>query len=141
MPNLSLYVFHARFKGRDANVKERKSQGQFLSEAACAYLDAHSAEKYSLAEMAKALYVNGSYLIRVFKRHTGMTPLAYHHRARCAKAKELLAHTDMTVSEVGEAAGFTSSSHFSHIFRKTAGCTPSEYRRRCRSGSPGGTEA
>ncbi len=84
--------------------------------------------------MAKALYVNASYLLRTFKRHTGTTPLCYHHRLRCAKAKTLLAQTDLSISQVGEAAGFVSSSHFSHIFRKTEGCTPSEYRRLRKAG-------
>ena len=109
-------------------MKERNAGGKALSEAAQAYMEAHSEEKFSLQEMAKALYVNGSYLLRAFKRHTGVTPLSYHHQLRCAKAKTLLAETDLTVSQVGEAAGFVSSSHFSHIFRKTEGCTPSEYR-------------
>lgn len=97
-------------------------------------MEAHSEEKFSLEKMAKALYVNGSYLLRTFKQYTGMTPLNYHHRLRCAKAKALLAQTDLSVSQVGEAAGFVSSSHFSHIFRKTEGCTPSEYRRNRESG-------
>ena len=115
-------------------MSEKQTSGKVLSEAAKAYMEAHSAEKFSLEEIAKALYVNGSYLLRTFKRHTGMTPLRYHHQLRCAKAKALLAQTDLSVSQVGEAAGFVSSSHFSHIFRKTEGCTPSEYRRNRGSG-------
>ena len=115
-------------------MSEKQTSGKALSEAAKAYMEAHSEEKFSLEEMAKALYVNGSYLLRTFKRHTGMTPLSFHHQLRCAKAKVLLAQTDLSVSQVGEAAGFVSSSHFSHIFRKTEGCTPSEYRRLLRSG-------
>ncbi len=111
-------------------MKEKQASGKALSEAAQAYMKAHCEEKFSLEEMAKALYVNASYLLRTFKRHTGTTPLYYHHRLRCARAKTLLAQTDLSISEVGEAAGFVSSSHFSHIFRKTEGCTPSEYRRR-----------
>ena len=91
-------------------------------------MEAHSEEKFSLEKMAKALYVNGSYLLRTFKQYTGMTPLNYHHLVRCEKAKELLLQTNMSISDVGETAGFVSSSHFSHIFRKTEGCTPSEYR-------------
>ena len=102
--------------------------GKDLSRAAQDYIEAHSAERFSLREMAGTLFVNGSYLLRVFKRHTGMTPLNYHHQVRCRKAKELLVQTNMSISEIGEAAGFVSSSHFSHIFRKTEGCTPSEYR-------------
>lgn len=111
-------------------MKEKQTSGKALAEAARAYMEAHSAEKFSLEEIAKALYVNGSYLLRTFRRYTGMTPLSYHHQLRCEKAKALLAQSDLTVSQVGEAAGFVSSSHFSHIFRKTEGCTPSEYRRR-----------
>ena len=109
-------------------MKERQSSGKALSEAAQAYMEAHSADKFSLEEMAKALYVNGSYLLRTFRRHTGMTPLYFHHKLRCGKAKELLAQTNRSISEIGEAVGFVSSSHFSHIFRKMESCTPSEYR-------------
>ncbi len=109
-------------------MKERQPGEKDLSRAAQDYIEAHSAERFSLQEMAGALFVNGSYLLRVFKRSMGMTPLSYHHRIRCQKAKDLLAQTDRTISEIGEAVGFVSSSHFSHIFRKTEGCTPSEYR-------------
>ncbi len=110
-------------------MKEKQNSGKALCEAAQTYIEAHSAEKFSLDEMSKALFVNGSYLLRTFKRHTGMTPLCYHHRVRCAKAKDLLTETSLSVSQVGESVGFVSSSHFSHIFRKTEGCTPSEYRK------------
>ena len=121
-------------------MKEKQASGKALSEAAKAYMEAHSEEKFSLEEMAKALYVNGSYLLRTFRRHTGITPLSYHHQLRCAKAKTLLAETGLTVSQVGEAVGFVSSSHFSHIFRKTEGCTPSEYRRFRKTGDNKGTK-
>ena len=110
-------------------MKEKQNSGKTLCEAAQTYIEAHSAEKFSLDEMSKALFVNGSYLLRVFKRQAGMTPLCYHHRVRCAKAKNLLTDTSLSVSQVGESVGFVSSSHFSHIFRKTEGCTPSEYRK------------
>ncbi len=109
-------------------MKDTQHGGKALSQAAQAYIEAHSAERFSLREMAGALFVDGSYLLRTFKRHTGMTPLRYHHLVRCNKAKELLVQTDQSISDIGEVVGFVSSSHFSHIFRKTEGCTPSEYR-------------
>ena len=100
-----------------------------LVSAAREYIEGHCLEKFSLKGISEALYVNGSYLLRTFKHHTGMTPLCYHHRVRCAKAKDLLTETSLSISQVGESVGFVSSSHFSHIFRKTEGCTPSEYRK------------
>ena len=100
-----------------------------LVQSAVVYIETHSAEHFSLQKMAGELFVNGRYLLRAFKRGTGCTPLAYHHRVRCEKAKDMLEHSEKSISEVGEAAGFVSSSHFSHIFKKTVGCTPTEYRR------------
>ena len=110
-------------------MQTKQDGGAALSAAAQAYMEAHSVEKFSLERMAKALFVNGSYLTRAFKRHTGMTPLAYHHRVRCAKAKDLLTRSELSVSQVGEAVGYVSSSHFSHIFRKLEGCSPSEFKK------------
>ncbi len=107
---------------------KKQSNGELLAKEAQDYMEAHSKDRFSLDEMANTLYVNGSYLLRTFKRYMNMTPLDYHHQVRCRKAQDLLLQTDMSISEVGEMVGFVSSSHFSHVFRKTAGCTPSEYR-------------
>ena len=49
--------------------------GNRLVSAAENYLALHSAEKFSLQEIANALYINGSYLLRVYKAHTGHTLL------------------------------------------------------------------
>ena len=107
---------------------KKKSGGELLSQAASDYIVAHAREKFSLQKMADDLFVNGCYLLRTFKKHTGYTPLAYHNHVRCEMARDLLAHTDKTVSEIGEAVGFVSSAHFSHVFKKMEGCTPTEYR-------------
>ena len=109
-------------------MKETPKAGEVLCKAAQAYMEAHSEEKFSLEEMAKALYVNGSYLLRTFKEATGCTLLWYHNHIRCEKAKELLMRSDLSVSQAGEQTGFASSSHFSHVFKKMEGMTPSEFR-------------
>ena len=108
--------------------RKKKTGGETLTQAASDYIEAHYKEKFSLQKMADSLYVNGSYLLRVFKKHKGYTPLAFHNLIRCERAKELLARTGTEVSEIGETVGFVSSAHFSHVFKKTEGCTPTEYR-------------
>ena len=104
------------------------SSGAALAKAATDYMEAHYTEKFSLQTMAGELFVNGSYLLRVFKKQTGYTALAYHNHLRCEAAKKLLTQTDRSVSEIGETVGFVSSAHFSHVFKKETGCSPSEYR-------------
>ena len=102
--------------------------GELLAQAALGYIDSHYKDKFSLQAIAGELFVNGSYLLRVFKKHTGFTPLAYHNHVRCERAKELLVSTGQCVTDIGEAVGFVSPAHFSHVFRKAEGCTPTEYR-------------
>ena len=102
--------------------------GNRLVSAAENYLIMHSGDKFSLREIADDLHVNGSYLLRVYKTHTGHTLLWYHTFIRCEKAKSMLAESDLNISEIGEMVGFVSSAHFSHVFRKMTGLTPSAYR-------------
>ena len=108
--------------------KKKKTSGEMLTQTAADYIKAHYKEKFSLQKMADNLFVNESYLLRVFKKHTGYTLLAFHNHIRCKQAMELLAHTGEEISEIGEMVGFISSAHFSHVFKKAIGCTPSEYR-------------
>ena len=114
--------------GTVSETGKKETSGMALSQAASGYIEQHSREKFSLQRMADDLFVNASYLLRVFKKHTGFTPLAYHNYIRCERAKGLLAGTSEEISEIGEMVGFVSSAHFSHVFKKTEGCTPSEYR-------------
>ncbi len=106
----------------------RGEAGKTLTLAAREYIEAHSAEKFSLQAVADALFVNGSYLLRVFKANTGHTLLWYHNHIRCERAKALLRSGSISISQVGEQVGFVSSAHFSHVFKKMTGMTPSDYR-------------
>lgn len=107
----------------------RTTAGKRLAQQAGYYIREHSEQKFSLSGIASALYVNGNYLARVFKRETGRTLLWYHNAIRCEKAKQLLDETDLSVSEVGSAVGYVSSAHFSHLFKKMTGIAPSDWRR------------
>ena len=106
----------------------RNDSGEQLVQAAKAYIEQHSREKFSLQAVADALYVNKCYLLRLFKARTGGTLLGYHNQVRCEQAKQMLADTALSISEIGEAVGFVSSAHFAHVFKKTVGMTPTEYR-------------
>ena len=110
-----------------ANGRKRSGSTEHVTEAQ-EYIEKHYKEKFSLNRIAGSLYVNGSYLLRLFKANTGHTLLWYHHHVRCEKAGEILADGRFSISEAGEAVGFASSSHFTHIFKKMTGKTPSEYR-------------
>ena len=108
---------------------ERISAGKRLARQAGYFIREHSERKFSLEEIAGALFVNSSYLSRVFKCETGRTLLWYHNAVRCEKAKKLLAESELSVAKVGSAVGFVSPAHFSHMFRKMTGISPAAWRK------------
>ncbi|MEK6797035.1 MAG: helix-turn-helix transcriptional regulator [Spirochaetota bacterium] len=67
---------------------------------------------------------------RLFKNAFGITPLAYVHAARIARAKELLVYTQKKIFRIAEAIGYESPNYFSRMFRRYAGETPQQYRDR-----------
>ena len=101
-----------------------------LAEAAKARIEAHYTEKFCLEELAGALYVNKSYLVRVFRECTGSTLLTYHNQVRCREAEKLLQIPDLKISLVGNRVGYPSASHVTRIFHSLYGLTPTEYRNR-----------
>ena len=113
---------------------DRKSGGERTACAVAAYIEAHYREKFSLQAMAGSLFLNESYLVRIFRKYTGYTPLAYHNHLRCERARELLARSRKSISDIGEETGFVSPAHFTHVFRRTEGCSPTEYRLRMKTG-------
>ena len=106
----------------------RTTAGKRLARQAAYFIREHSEQKFSLSGIAGALFVNGNYLARVFRRETGRTLLWYHNAVRCERAKQLLSETELSVSEVAASVGYISSAHFSHLFKKMTGLAPSDWR-------------
>ena len=102
-----------------------------LAETVAKYIEDNYTTDFSLEQLAEYLHVNKYYLLRTFKQIKGDTPLVYHNKVRCEKAKELLEGTRLSVADISIRTGYNFPSHFSRVFRKTVGVTPSQYRREC----------
>ena len=96
----------------------RTTAGKRLALQAASYIREHSEQKFSLSEIAGALFVNSNYTARVFKHETGRTLLWYHNAIRCENAKKMLIETKLSVAEIGFSVGYISPAHFSHQFKK-----------------------
>ena len=68
------------------------------------------------------------------KALTGLGVNDYINRIRIEQAMQLLANTGLSVTEISERTGFSSSRYFSTSFKQFTSMTPSEYKERCRSG-------
>jgi len=91
-------------------------------------------EPLSVAEIARAVALSPYQFIRAFKACFGETPHQVRIAARLAKAQQLLAGSEFSVTEICAAVGFSSLGTFSFEFARRIGTPPSAYRRRSRAG-------
>jgi AraC family transcriptional regulator len=82
-----------------------------------------------LAGLAALVGLSPYHFARAFKASTGSAPHRYMMERRVERAKELLAASDQSVTEVAHGCGFASSQYMATIFRRLVGTTPSSYRR------------
>jgi AraC family transcriptional regulator len=92
------------------------------------FMHDHCGRELSLREIAGAAYVSEFHFARLFKKITGLTPHAYLAALRVAKARRLLAETDLPIADVAAQVGYTSQSHFTKVFRAATGLTPKAFR-------------
>lgn len=87
-------------------------------------------EDLSLKLLAEEVYLNPTYLGRIFKEATGESFSSYLIRLRIEKAKQLLMDPALKIYEVCEQIGYSDPAHFTHVFKKALGITPQEYKMR-----------
>ncbi|MEM8957690.1 MAG: GlxA family transcriptional regulator [Pseudomonadota bacterium] len=78
----------------------------------------------SLAEVAESAGISARQLERLFAKYLSQTPKKFYLQQRLENARALLQQTNMTVTEVALASGFTNASHFSRCYKRHFGKTP-----------------
>ena len=96
------------------------------------YIRAHLAQPIALDDLAREGGMSRYHFIRAFHAATGLTPYAFVIAERVAAGIESLRASDLSVSEIAAATGFSSPARFSERFRALIGQTPAEFRRACR---------
>lgn len=85
--------------------------------------------KITLAELANASGISRFHLSRIFKKHFGLSPIAYLERTRIERAKDLIQRAEMSLADVAQTVGFADQSHFTRRFKHYTGHTPGAYSR------------
>ncbi|NEW06724.1 response regulator [Paenibacillus sp. SYP-B3998] len=99
-----------------------------LVEKAKAQIDGHYADsELDLNAVARSIFVNPSYLSRIFKSETGYSFVEYLTKCRMLKAKELMENGCKNLYFVAEMVGYKDSHYFSKCFKKHFSVPPSKF--------------
>lgn len=96
---------------------------------AISYLKSHYSEPFNIEELADKANLSKYYFIKLFAKHTGMTPYHYLVHYRVNEAKKLLRASDYKINDIAQMVGFADTSNFSRTFAKLTGKSPGKYRK------------
>lgn len=141
-------VLRARIRNIiDANAKRREAFNQAIriepSRITITPLDQHLVEKairiveeniadpgFSVEELASRLNISRSYFYKKLMKITGKKPIEFIRIIRLKRACQLLAESQLQVSEIAYMLGYNSPRIFSRHFKEEFGINPSEYLHR-----------
>ena len=92
------------------------------------------ARSVTAAECAALCCMSESRFQHVFRETAGVSPHRFLLGVRLDAARELLAHTELRVSDVAALCGFDDPLYFSRVFRRETGESPREWARARRGG-------
>lgn len=84
-----------------------------------------------VAELAAVAHCSPRHFLRAFQESTGTSPLRYVQDLRTEWAKQLLADSTQSVTDIALQCGFSHAQHFTTSFRRATGMTPTAFRHLC----------
>lgn len=128
LSEMLLYINRIVMKQTNSEFDHPNSLHEKVSEIA-KYLNENFAEDINLQKVSEYFYISPNYLCRIFREVTGFTLIEYLNQIRIKQAQFLLRNDNKNISQVFEACGFGTMTHFERIFKRITGYSPLKYRK------------
>lgn len=92
------------------------------------YIDDYCMHDLTLNSLSANLHISTYYIVHIFKKIYGYSPIQYIMRRRIGEAQTLLIDTNLNITAIATKVGYNSSNYFTGIFTKITGVTPKKYR-------------
>lgn len=92
------------------------------------YIRVNCHTRITLDQLAGYSNVSKSHMMRLFKKAYGVSPIQYQLMQRIHKARQMIATSANTISEIAGYLGFSDLQHFSKVFKRITGQSPSSFR-------------
>ena len=90
---------------------------------------ANLGESLAIADLAQACALSRSHFSRAFKCTTGLSPQEWIRQQRIQRAKELITHSSLSLTQISLECGFCDQAHFCHLFSRSEGVNPMAWRK------------
>ena len=90
-------------------------------------------EPLRMGSLAEEFGLSARSFDRRFREATGTSPLAYVQQQRIKVARDLLASTNLSVTEIAYRVGYVDHGHFARLFERALSVGPRAYRRTVRA--------
>lgn len=127
---LSLFyrILTVIMESRDSHYMSRRARDAVEHAAETIRAQCHRSA-LSVTELAAHAAMSEVHFRRLFARRFGISPARYIVCARIDRARDLMTDDTLSLDDVAEQSGFSSSPYFYRVFREITGTTPAAYRR------------
>ncbi len=115
---------------RISSIEKRQHIPENHLSAIMEYINKNLSEKITLDHICEKHHISKYYLCHTFKETTNMSIMNYILNQRIALAKNLMIHSDKSISEIAVESGFSTFSYFSRIFKTIEKISPREFRKK-----------
>lgn len=98
-------------------------------EKARTYIAENITNPITVTSVSEHVNLSAEYFTKLFKRETGQNIKEYILQSKISAAKDMLDHSNMSISMIALELGYSNFSHFTQVFKKYEKVTPSEYRK------------
>jgi transcriptional regulator of acetoin/glycerol metabolism len=103
-----------------------------ITQRICEYIESHLDQKIGLELLAAMAGHSIHHFVRAFHQSVGMPPHSYLLSRRLERAERMLRETQLPLSEIAAATGFSDQSHLARHFRRRTGMSPGVARWKAR---------
>jgi len=119
--------FHTQLEGKIEPIELKAYDDVLMEKVLKVINDNLSNPKLNVEMLGASVGFSRVHIHRKLKELTGQSPRDFIRMIRLEQAKKLLNQKKLTISQVSDAVGFVSLSHFSASFRELYGISPKEY--------------
>ncbi len=129
---LSCIAIGSSVENQVTEIQKQNIRQKYIS-AVQEYIKFNFSKPIVIADIARSLGLNRSYLYKIYKEETGKSIEEHLISVRINEARSLLHETSLSVTTISQLVGYTNYPSFFRTFKSFAGSSPREYRNKMKA--------